>query len=257
MIFINRQIILFLFLMIGLNCFSQINISDSVIVEQVSKSKFRYSLGVGVTNIEQKITGPSTNLTSNLNVINFGLNSNYKISDKYFIEASVATLIGASFNYYYDNKNSLTNIYIPKSNLDYVRPISSSFSLLSTSVNFNTVILKNKPKYLFFIPNYVFIGPKYDAYFGGGPFKSKNYIGYQYGFKYKFSLKYSNVYPVVMFSKSPKSNEGNALVSNITNNFIGFSLFIESKEGKRKFKKYVAPPQLKFTEIPLFRWLKN
>ena len=246
-----------LFLFIAVNGISQINtIQDSVKVDQSFKSKLRFSLGFGITNLEQKVTGPATNITSNLNVLNIGFNSTYKASERVFIEAGITSLIGSNFNYYYNNTNALTKFISLNSNLQ--RPINTSFSLVNTSLNFNASLFNKKPGYLFFIPNYVFIGPRYDAIIGGGNLKYKNYLGYQYGVKYKIGLKYSNIYPVVTISQTPNiSNSGRPIITDITNRYIGFSLFIESKEGIKKFKKYVAPPNLKFTDIPLFRWLKK
>jgi hypothetical protein len=248
--------LLFLFLVIGLNCFSQINHVDSVIVEQGFKSKLRLSFGFGLTNLEQKINGPSSKITSNLNILNIGFNSNYKVREGLFIEAGVATLIGSSFNYYYENVNSLSNLKNPNS--IYSFRINSAFSILSSSINLNASVFRKKPNALFFIPDYVFIGSRYDAIIGGGGFKYKNNLGYQYGIKYKLGLKYSNIYPVLSISQTPNIyKSGTPIITDITNRYLGFSLFIESKEGIKKLNKYSSPSNLKFTDIPLFRWLKK
>ena len=242
--------------MIGLNSYSQINNSDSVILEQSFKSKLRLSLGFGITNLEQKVTGPSTNVTSNLNVLNIGFNTKYKVREGLYMEAGIASLIGSSFNYYYENVNSLSNLNTPNS--IYPFRINSAFSILSSSINLNASIFRKKPNALFFIPDYVFLGPRYDAIIGGGSFKYKNNLGYQYGIKYKLGLKYSNIYPVLSISQTPNIyKSGRPIITDITNRYFGFSLFIESKEGIKKFKKYTPPSNLKFTDIPLFRWLKK
>ena len=233
---------------------SQKNYSkDSVFDEKSAESKFHQSVGLGISNIEQKLLGPNTNLTSNGSVINLALNTNYKISEALILEGTLAALIGSSFNYY-DYNNKLTNIYNTNSN--FQRPINSSFTILSSSINFSLAVFKNKPSILFFIPNYIFAGPKYDALIGSrGDLKLNNYLGYQYGFKYKFGLKYLNIYPVLTISQSPNLYEsGTPFVSNITNRYTTFSLYIESKAGIRKFKKYASPPKLKFFDIPLFKW---
>jgi hypothetical protein len=255
--YIKKLIYLLLCLIIALNSFSQINIiQDSIKVEQSFKSKLRLSLGLGITNIDQKINGPSTNLTSNVNVLNVGFNSTYKVSENLSIEAGIASLIGSSFNYYIDNFNSLS--YQKNPNSIYQSRINSSFSILSSGINIKASLFRNKPKFLFFIPNYFFIGPRYDAIIRRSAFMPKNYLVYQYGVKYKLGLKYSNIYPVVTISQTPNiSNLGSSISSDITNRYLSFSLFIESKEGIKKSKKYVAPPKLKFSEIPLFKWLKN
>ncbi len=254
---LKSVITIFLCLIIVINSISQTNIiEDSVKVEQSFKSKLRFSLGFGITNLEQKITGPVTSITSNLNVLNIGFNSTYKASERVFIEAGIASLIGSNFNYYYDNANALTKFKSLNSNLQ--RPINTSFSLVNNSLNFNASLFNKKPGYLFFIPNYVFIGPRYDAIIGGGSLKYKNYLGYQYGVKYKVGLKYSNIYPVLTISQTPNIyKSGRPIISDITNRYVSFSLFIESKDGIRKSKKYVAPPNLKLSEIPLFKWLNN
>lgn len=251
-----KLIILCSFLMIGFNSYSQINNSDSVILEQSFKSKLRLSLGLGITNLEQKVIGPSTNVTSNLDVLNIGFNSNYKIREGLFIEAGIVSLIGSNFNYYYNNVNQLSNL--KSYNSDFPRPINTSFSLVNTSFNINASIFRNKPNALFFIPDYVFLGPRYDVIIGGGGFKYKNKLGYQYGIKYKLGLKYSNIYPILSFSQTPNIyKSGRPFISEITNRYVSFSLFIESKEGIKKFKKYTPPSKLKFTDIPLFRWLRK
>ena len=252
----KKQIILWLFFIISLNCYSQINNSDSALIEKGFKSKLRFSLGFGITNIEQRITGSSTNLTSNLNALNLGFNSTYKVSERLFIEAGITSLIGSSFSYYIDNFNSLS--YQKNPNSIYQFRINSSYSILSSSVNINASLFRKKPNFLFFIPNYFFIGPRYDVIIGRSAFMPKNYLGYQYGVKYKLGLKYSNIYPVVTIASTPNvSNSGSSIISDITNRYVGFSLFIESKEGIKKFKKYTPPSKLKFTDIPLFRWLKK
>jgi hypothetical protein len=92
----------------------------------------------------------------------------------------------------------------------------------------------------------------------GGMLKLKNYLGFQYGFKYKFSLKYVNIYPSITLSQTPNLNiSGTPLVSNITNHYTSFTIYWEAKGGVKKFKKYVAPPNLKFSEIPIFKWRKK
>ena len=212
-----------------------------------------------MSTVEQKIIGPSTNLSSKLNVINLGIGSNYRINEGLMIEGTVSALIGSSFNYYNFSKTSLTNVYntnYTNSLLNFQIPIyRSTFTILSSSINFNARLLRSKPDFLFFIPNYFFIGPKYDALIGnGGVLKLKNYLGFQYGFKYKFSLKYVNIYPSLTISQTPNLNiSGTPLVSNITNHYTNFTIYLENKGGVKKFKKYVAPPQLKFSEIPLFK----
>ena len=252
----KKQIILWLFFIISLNCYSQINNSDSALIEKGFKSKLRISFGFGITNLEQRIKGPSTNIASNLNVLNLGFNSNYKVREGLFIEAGITSLIGSSFNYFYDNVNSLSNQKNPNSS--YPFRINSSFSILSSSINLNASIFRKKPNALFFIPDYVFLGPRYDVINEGGGFNYKNYLGYQYGVKYKLGFKYSNIYPVITISQTPNLyKSGRSFISDITNRYIGFSLFIESKEGIKKFKKYTPPSKLKFTDIPLFRWLKK
>jgi hypothetical protein len=255
--YLKSVITIFLCLIIVINSISQTNIiEDSVKVEQSFKSKLRFSLGFGITNLEQKVTGPATSITSNLNVLNIGFNSTYKASERVFIEAGITSLIGSNFNYYYDNTNTLTKFKSSNSNLQ--RPINTSFSLVNTSINFNASLFNKKPGYLFFIPNYVFIGPRYDAIIGGGSLKYKNYLGYQYGVKYKLGLKYSNIYPVLTISQTPNIyKSGRPIISDITNRYVSFSLFIESKEGIKKFKKYTPPSKLNLTDIPLFRWLKK
>jgi hypothetical protein len=255
--YINKTIAIFLCLIITINSISQTSIvQDSIKVEQSFKHKLHFSLGFGITNLEQRITGPSTNLTSNLNALNIGFNSTYKVSERLFIEAGITSLIGSSFNYYYDNINTLTKFKNPNSAFPF--KLNTSFSTLSTSVNFNAAIFRIKPNFLFFIPNYVFIGPRFDAIIGGGSLKYNNYLGYQYGVKYKLGLKYSNIYPVLTISQTPNIyKSGMPIITDITNRYIGFSLFIESKEGIKKFKKYTPPSNLKFTDIPLFRWLKK
>jgi hypothetical protein len=50
---------------------------------------------------------------------------------------------------------------------------------------------------------------------------------------------------------------GTPLVSNITNHYTNFTIYLENKGRVKKFKKYVAPPNLKFSEIPLFKWRNN
>ena len=253
----KKVITIFLCLVIAINSISQTSIiQDSIKVEQSFKSKLRFSLGFGITNLEQRIKGPSTNLTSNLNILNLGLNSTYKVSERIFIEAGITSLIGSSFNYYIDNFNSIS--YQKNPNAIYQSRINSSFSILSSSANINASLFRNKPNFLFFIPNYFFIGPRYDAIIRRSAFMPKNYLGYQYGVKYKLGLKYSNIYPVVTISQTPNiSNSGSSIISDITNRYVSFSLFIESKEGVKKFKKYTPPSNLKFTDIPLFRWLKK
>ena len=235
-----------------------LNNKDSVIDEKVTKNKFYPFVGLGMSTVEQKIIGPSTNLTSKLNVLNLGIGSNYRINEGLMIEGTVLALIGSSFNYYNFSKNSLTNLYntnYTNSSLNLQWPINSAFSIFSSSINFNARLLRSKPDYLFFIPNYFFIGPKYDALFGsGGMFKLKNYLGFQYGFKYKFSLKYATIYPSLTISQTPNLYiSGTPLVSNVTNHYTNFTIYLENKGGVKKFKKYVAPPQLKFSEIPLFK----
>ena len=253
-----KLIILCSFLMIGFNSYSQINNSDSALIEKGFKSKLRFSLGFGITNIEQRITGSSTNLTSNLNALNLGFNSTYKVNERLFIEAGITSLIGSSFNYYYDNANTNTLTKLKNPNSVYPFKLNTSFSILISSVNFNAAIFRKKPNALFFIPDYVFLGPRYDAIIGGGGFKYKNKLGYQYGIKYKLGLKYSNIYPVLSFSQTPNLyKSGRPFITDITNRYVSFSLFIESKEGIKKFKKYTPPSKLKFTDIPLFRWLKK
>ena len=160
--YIKKQIAIFLCLFIAINGISQTStIQDSVKVEKSFKSKLRFSLGFGITNLEQKITGPSTNLSSNLNVLNIGFNSSYKVSERLFLEAGVTSLIGSSFNYYYENANTLS--YQKNPNSVYPYKLNTSFSILSSSVNLNAALFRKKPNFLFFIPNYVFLGPRYDA----------------------------------------------------------------------------------------------
>ena len=240
-----------------------LNNKDSVIDEKITKNKFYPFVGFGMSTVEQKIIGPSTNLTSKLNVLNLGIGSNYRINEGLMIEGTVSALIGPSFNYYNYSKNSLTNLYntnYTNSLLNFQIPIyRSAFSILSSSINFNVSILRSKPGFLFFIPNYFFIGPKYDALIGnGGVLKLKNYLGFQYGFKYKFSLKYVNIYPSLTLSQSPNLYISQTpLVSNITNHYTSFTITWEAKGGVKKFKKYVAPPNLKFSDIPIFKWRKK
>jgi hypothetical protein len=255
--YIKELITIFLCLVITFKSISQTSIiQDSIKIEQSFKSKLRFSLGLGFTNLEQKVNGPSTSIASNLNVLNIGFNSTYKVSKRLSVEAGITSLIGSSFNYYYDNINTLTNFKNPNSAIPF--KLNTSFSTLSTSVNFNAAIFRNKPNFLFFIPNYVFIGPRFDAIIGGGSFEYNNYLGYQYGVKYKLGLKYSNIYPVVTISQTPNIyKSGRPIITDITNRYIGFGLFIESKEGIKKFKKNPPLSNLKFTDIPLFRWLKK
>ena len=251
---------LFFFILSSIVCvksYSQaLNNKDSVINEKITKNKFYPFVGFGISTVEQKIIGPSTNLTSKLNVLNLGIGSNYRINEGLMIEGTVSALIGSSFNYYNFSTTSLTNVYNTNSSLNLQRPINSAYSILSSSINFNARLLRSKPDFLFFIPNYFFIGPKYDALFGsGGMLKLKNYLGFQYGFKYKFSLKYLNIYPSLTISQTPNLNISETpLVSNITNHYNNFTIYLENKGGVKKFKKYVAPPNLKFSEIPLFKW---
>jgi hypothetical protein len=252
----KKDLILIFCLFIFNNCFSQtFDNKDSINEVQSLKSKFHQSLGFGVSNIEQKFLGPNTNLNSNVNVINLALNTNYKINERFILEGNVAALIGSSFNYYNYN-SSLTNLYNPNVSLNFQRPINSNFTILSSSLNMNIALYRNKPNLLFFVPKYLFIGPKYDAFIGvGGGLKFNNNFGYQYGFKYKFGLKYLNIYPVVTISQSPNLYDaGTSLITNISNHYTSFSLYIESRGGIMKFKKYVAPPKLKFSQIPLFKW---
>ena len=84
---------------------------DSVIDEKITKNKFYPFVGFGMSTVEQKIIGPSTNLTSKLNVLNLGIGANYRINEGLMIEGTVLALIGSSFNYYNFNypKTSLTN----------------------------------------------------------------------------------------------------------------------------------------------------
>lgn len=254
----KKQIILWLFFIISLNCYSQINNSDSALIEKGFKSKLRISFGFAITNLEQRIKGPSTNIASNLNVLNLGFNSSYKVSERLFIEAGITSLIGSSFNYYYDNANTNTLTKLKNPNSVYPFKLNTSFSILSSSVNFNAAIFRNKPKFLFFIPSHVFLGPRFDVINEGGGFNYKNYLGYQYGVKYKLGFKYSNIYPVITISQTPNLyKSGRPFITDITNRYVSFSLFIESKEGIKKFKKYTPPSNLKFTDIPLFRWLKK
>lgn len=236
-----------------------LNSKDSVIDEKVTKNKFYPFAGLGMSTVEQKIIGPSTNLSSKLNVINLGIGSNYRINEGLMIEGTVSALIGSSFNYYNFSKTSLTNVYntnYTNSLLNFQIPIyRSAFTILSSSINFNARLLRSKPDFLFFIPNYFFIGPKYDALIVNDKLKLKNYLGFQYGFKYKFSLKYINIYPSFTISQTPNLYiSGTPLVSNITNHYTSFTINWEAKGGVKKFKKYVAPPNLKFSEIPLFKW---
>ena len=236
-----------------------LNSKDSVIDEKVTKNKFYPFAGLGMSTVEQKIIGPSTNLSSKLNVINLGIGSNYRINEGLMIEGTVSALIGSSFNYYNFSKTSLTNVYntnYTNSLLNFQIPIyRSAFTILSSSINFNARLLRSKPDFLFFIPNYFFIGPKYDALIVNDKLKVKKYLGFQYGFKYKFSLKYINIYPSFTISQTPNLYiSGTPLVSNITNHYTSFTINWEAKGGVKKFKKYVAPPNLKFSEIPLFKW---
>lgn len=231
---------------------------DSVIDEKITKNKFYPFVGFGMSTVEQKIIGPSTNLTSKLNVLNLGIGANYRINEGLMIEGTVLALIGSNFNYYNFNypKTSLTNLYNTNSGFDFRIPIyRSAFSIFSSSINFNARLLRNKPDFLFFIPNYFFIGPKYDAVIENDKwFLLRNYLGFQYGFKYKFSLKYANIYPSLTISQTPNLKiMGTPLVSNITNHYTNFTIYLENKGGVKKFKKYVAPPNLKFSEIPLFK----
>lgn len=255
--------LIFIFILSSIVCiksYSQaFNNKDSVIDEKITKNKFYPFVGLGMSTVEQKIIGPSTNLTSKLNVLNLGIGSNYRINEGLMIEGTVLALIGSSFNYYNFSKTSLTNLYntnYTNSSLNLQRPINSAFSIFSSSINFNARLLRSKPDFLFFIPNYFFIGPKYDALFGsGGMFKLKNYLGFQYGFKYKFSLKYVNIYPSLTISQTPNLYiSGTPLVSNVTNHYTNFTIYLENKGGVKKLKKYVAPPNLKFSDIPLFKW---
>ncbi len=239
-----------------------LNNKDSVIDEKITKNKFYPFVGFGMSTVEQEIIGPSTNLTSKLNVLNLGIGSNYRINEGLIIEGAVLALIGSSFNYYNFSKTSLTNLYntnYTNSSLNLQRSINSAFSIFSSSINFNARLLRSKPDFLFFIPNYFFIGPKYDALFGsGGMFKLKNYLGFQYGIKYKFSLKYVNIYPSLTISQTPNLYiSGTPLVSNVTNHYTNFTIYLENKGGVKKFKKYVAPPNLKFSDIPIFKWRKK
>ena len=104
----------------------------------------------------------------------------------------------------------------------------------------------------------MFLGPRYGVINEGGGFNYKNYLSYQYGVKYKLGFKYSNIYPVITISQTPNLyKSGRPFITDITNRYVSFSLFIESKEGIKKFKKYTPPSKLKFTDIPLFRWLKK
>ena len=258
--------LIFIFILSSIVCiksYSQaFNNKDSVIDEKITKNKFYPFVGLGMSTVEQKIIGPSTNLTSKLNVLNLGIGSNYRINEGLMIEGTVLALIGSSFNYYNFSKTSLTNLYntnYTNSSLNLQRPINSAFSIFSSSINFNARLLRSKPDFLFFIPNYFFIGPKYDALFGsGGMFKLKNYLGFQYGFKYKFSLKYVNIYPSLTISQTPNLYiSGTPLVSNVTNHYTNFTIYLENKGGVKKLKKYVAPPNLKFSDIPIFKWRKK
>ncbi len=260
----KKLIFIFLSSIIYIKSYSQALINkDSVIDKKTTKSKFYPSAGFGMSTVEQKIIGPSTNLTSKLNVLNLGIGSNYRINEGLMIEGTVLALIGSSFNYYNFSKTSLTNLYntnYTNSSLNFQIPIyRSAFSILSSSINFNARLLRSKPDFLFFIPNYFFIGPKYDALIGsGGMLKLKNYLGFQYGFKYKFSLKYVNIYPSLTISQTPNLYiSGTPLVSNITNHYTNFTIYWENKGGVKKFKKYVAPQNLKFSDIPIFKWRKK
>jgi hypothetical protein len=233
-----KKLFFILYIYIFNDTYSQtIQSKDSIIDINKTDSKFYQSLGFGISNIEQRLTGPSSNLTSKVSVINLALNSNYKINERFILEGTVATLIGSSFNYYNYN-NSLTNLYNPNASLNFQRPINSNFTILSSSCNMIIALYRNKPNLLFFVPKYLFIGPKYDAFIGVGG-----------------GLKYLNIYPVVTISQSPNLfDAGTSLITNISNRYTSFSLYIESKRGIRKFKKYVAPPKLKFSDIPLFKW---
>ena len=259
----KKLIFIFLSSIIYIKSYSQaLNNKDSVIDEKITKNKFYPFAGFGVSTVEQKIIGSSTNLTSKLNVLNLGIGSSYRINEGLMIEGTVSALIGSSFNYYNFSNTSLTNVYnsnYTNSSLNLQRPINSAFTILSSSINFNARLLRSKPDFLFFIPNYFFIGPRYDAMIGsGGMLKLKNYLGFQYGFKYKFSLKYVNIYSSITLSQTPNLNiSGTPLVSNITNHYTSFTIYWEAKGGVKKFKKYVAPPNLKFSEIPIFKWRKK
>ena len=253
----KKLFIFILCVIIFFDSYSQtIQSKDSVIDINKTDSKFHQSLGFGVSNIEQRLIGPASNLTTNVNIINLAINTNYNISKVLNIEGTIAALIGSSFNYYSNDKYSLSNFQNGNTNMNSPRPIFSTFEIISSSININVALLRNKPSFLFFIPSYLFIGPKYDALIGvGGGLKLNNYLGYQYGFKYKFGLKHLNIYPVVTISETPNLYvSGSPLISNISNRYTSFSLYFESKASMRKFKKYIAPSKLRFSDIPLFKW---
>jgi hypothetical protein len=66
--------LIFIFILSSIVCiksYSQaLNNKDSVIDEKITKNKFYPFAGFGMSTVEQKIIGPSTNLTSKLNVLN-------------------------------------------------------------------------------------------------------------------------------------------------------------------------------------------
>jgi len=130
--------LIFIFILSSIVCiksYSQaFNNKDSVIDEKITKNKFYPFVGLGMSTVEQKIIGPSTNLTSKLNVLNLGIGSNYRINEGLMIEGTVLALIGSSFNYYNFSKTSLTNLYntnYTNSSLNLQRPINSAFSIFS------------------------------------------------------------------------------------------------------------------------------
>jgi len=197
--------------------------TSSKIITKIDTLKKRESLNfnmsIGYTNIETKIKPnyqndeyPQLSQYS----LSLGLGSSLRLNDHIDIFISNSIYLGK-------------NIYN---------------SILDFKGGLMFKLFHEKPKKLFFIPDIITIGPTYNYtfqssnYYGSGSNYFKGYtdfqtntLGFDVGIRYKFSLKYLNLYTAFSYTNQPIAN------SPYSYEFKNFTIFLENKSGFRKVKK--------------------
>jgi hypothetical protein len=198
---------------------SKIPVIDSVKINK-NRQGVRLNMSIGFSNIESKIKPNYQNdeyPTLSQNSFSLGLGANFKLNDRIDFFISNSLYLGR-------------NLY--------------NSTILDINGGMLFKLFNEKPKSLFFFPDLITIGPTYNYifqnsnYYGLGSNYFKGYLdfqtntfGYNVGLRYKFPLKYSNIYTAFSYTNQPIAN------SSYSYEFKNFTIFIENKSGFRKVKK--------------------
>ena len=199
-----------------------------------------FNISIGYSNIVTSGRDPGLNgqypvITQD--AFNLGMGSVIKLNDRVNLFISNSLIIGSK------SLISETNLY---KNI-VVDDIASGLIFK---------LFKEKPKDLFFMPDFFTVGPSYQFFLhnSGGYYRAgsnyfkgysdfqSNTIGYNLGLRYKFPLKDVNLYAAFSYTNQPIAN------SSYSYEFKNFTIFFEKKRVAKKNKKNRA--YLRLSESP-------